>query len=117
MPRFIAFGFLALALVWIPPTANAANPSLGSISPPGGQRGTEVDVTFGGGRLADAQEIMLYYPGISVKKFEVKGDNQVITTLAIAPECRIGIHAMRVRTASGISDLKTFSVGLFPETA
>lgn len=72
---------------------------------------------FGGARLADAQEIMLYYPGIAVKKFEIKGDNQVITTLAIAPDCRLGIHAMRVRTASGISELKTFSVGLLPETS
>lgn len=118
MPRFIATGLLALALVWTSPQpADAANPSLGSIAPRGAQRGTEVQVTFGGGRLADAQQIMLYYPGISVKKFEVKADNQVLTTLAIAPDCRIGIHAMRVRSASGISDLKTFSVGLLPETA
>ena len=32
-------------------------------------------------------------------------------TLTIAPDCRLGIHALRVRTATGISNLRTFSVG------
>lgn len=114
MRRFIVLSWL-IALA--PTLANAANPSLGSISPRGAQRGTEVEVLFGGARLTDAQEILFYYPGITVKQFEVKADNQVRTVLAIAPDCRIGIHAMRVRTASGISDLKTFSVGLLPEVA
>jgi hypothetical protein len=118
MPRLLICRYLlVLALLGVATAAHAANPSLGSISPRGAQRGTEIEVTFGGARLADAQEIMLYYPGISVKQLEVKGDNQVKTTLVIAPDCRLGIHAMRVRTASGISDLKTFSVGLLPEVS
>src|SRR5689334_5866430 len=99
MRRFIVLSWL-IALA--PAFAQAANPSLGSISPRGAQRGTEVEVMFGGARLTDAQEILFYYPGISVKQFEAKADNQVRTVLAIAPDCRIGIHAMRVRTATGI---------------
>ena len=94
--------------------ANAASPSLGVIQPRGAQRGTEAVVTFNGGRLADAQEILLYYPGITVKKLEVVNDAQVKVTFAIAPDCPLGEHAFRVRTATGISDLRTFWVGALP---
>jgi hypothetical protein len=92
----------------------AASPSLGIIQPRGAQRGTEAVVTFSGGRLADAQEILVYYPGITVKKLEVVNDAQLKVTLTIAPDCRLGDHAFRVRTASGVSDLRTLWVGALP---
>ena len=76
----------------------------------GAQRGTEVEVTFNGARLADAQEILFYSPGIAVTGLEA-ADNAVKTKLAIAADCRLGQHAMRVRTASGTSELRTFYVG------
>jgi hypothetical protein len=81
--------------------------------PRGGQRGTEVVLTFGGARLADAQEVMCYSPGFQVAKLDVK-DNQVQATVKIAADCRLGEHAFRVRTASGVSDLKTIWVGALP---
>lgn len=105
------------AMLTVARPAWSASPSLGGISPYGGQRGKEVEVFFNGARLADAQEILLYYPGIKVAHFEVVNDNQVKTRLAIDPECRLGIHAMRVRTASGLSELRTFMVGALPEVA
>ncbi|HVX15632.1 MAG TPA: PPC domain-containing protein [Pirellulales bacterium] len=92
-------------------------PRLGAIVPYGGQRGTEIDVAFNGDDLDDAQEILLYYPGIKVLSLEAGNDKTVKTKLQIAADCRIGIHAMRVRTASGISNLRTFSVGALPEVA
>ena len=95
--------------------ASAADPQLGGISPYGAQRGTEVEVNFNGARLADAQEILLYYPGIKVASLEAVNDNSVKTKLSIAPDCRLGIHAMRVRTATGVSNLRTFSVGAMPD--
>lgn len=95
--------------------ALAANPTLSTIRPGGAQRGQEVEVQFGGARLGDSPDILFYYPGIEVKKVEASGDNRVKATLAIAPDCRPGIHALRVRTASGVSNLKTFMVGLLPD--
>ncbi len=92
----------------------SASPSVGTISPVGAQRGIETDVTFNGDRLADAQEILFYSPGIEVKALEAV-DNAVKVKLAIAPDCRLGQHAMRVRTASGNSELRTFYVGALPE--
>ena len=79
--------------------------STGSITPNGAQRGTEIDVTFNGARLADAQEILFYTPGISVKSLEGT-DGAVKTKLAIAADCRLGQHALRVRTRKEIVDVE-----------
>jgi len=112
--KSLLFSLCALCLCGELSFLNAASPSLGSIQPRGAQRGTEAVVTFNGGRLADAQEILIYYPGITVKKLEVVNDAAVKATLAIAADCRLGEHAFRVRTAGGISDLRTFWVGAMP---
>jgi hypothetical protein len=95
---------------------HAASPGFGSTTPIGAQRGTEIEVQFNGDRLGDAQQIMLYEPGITVTHLEVAGPTAVKTKLAIAPDCRLGFHAMRIRTATGISNLRTFSIGALPET-
>src|SRR6187200_2446253 len=86
----------------------AASPSLGGIQPRGAQRGTEAVLTFSGARLADAQEVLAYYPGVSVKKLEVVNDAALKVTVAIAADCRLGEHAFRIRTATGVSELRTF---------
>ncbi len=105
-------GAIALA-AYVP--AEAARPHLARIVPCGGQRGTEVDVVLAGQRLGDAQELMLYGPGIRVLKLEPKGEDTVHARLALAADCRLGVHAVRVRSATGISNLQLFSVGALPE--
>ena len=92
----------------------AASPVLSVIQPRGAQRGTEAVLTFSGGRLADAQEVLAYYPGIAVKKMEVVNDATLKVTATIAADCRLGEHAFRVRTATGVSELRTFWVGALP---
>lgn len=97
--------------------AQAASPSLTAIEPHGGQRGTELDVSLVGDRLGDAQEILFYYPGVKLVKIEKAEDKQLKCRLKIAADCRLGEHALRVRTASGISDLRAFYVGALPAVA
>ena len=92
----------------------AADPALSYVMPHGAQRGTEVDVVLQGARLSDAQELLLYEPGIEVREFRGDGD-KAHAKLAIAADCRLGIHALRVRTATGISPLRTFFVGPLKE--
>ncbi len=101
----------------IMPAANSwgADPVLTSTQPNGFQRGTEVVAKFSGARLSDAQAILLYRPGIEVKELQAKDDKQFTVKLAIAPDCPLGFHALRVRTATGISNLQTISVGALPE--
>ena len=101
-----AFGLLAMAT-----TTFATAPRLNSITPPGGQRGTEVDVRFNGERLDDAQEVVFYGKGIEV--VELKTNK---ARLKIASDCPLGEHHVRIRCASGISDLRLFYVGPFATT-
>jgi hypothetical protein len=117
MRRSISFAFALCALGILAGQSPAASPVLGGIQPRGAQRGTEAILTFAGGRLADAQEVLVYYPGITVKKLEVVNDAQLKVTVAIAADCRLGEHAFRVRTATGVSDVRTFWVGALPEVA
>ncbi len=95
-------------------TGQAASPRLSAVVPYGAQRGTDVEVRLAGANLQDAQEILLYDDGIEVTAFEVAAPNQVKATLRIAPDCRLGAHRLRIRTATGISDLRTFHVGALP---
>jgi hypothetical protein len=97
-------------------TASAMSPHLAATSPVGAQRGTELEVTLSGDRLADAQEVLWYSPGIQVAKLEVPTNQAAVVKaqLKIAPDCPLGEHALRLRCASGVSDLRTFWVGPFP---
>jgi hypothetical protein len=92
----------------------AATPVLNAIQPRGAQRGTDAVLTFSGGRLSDAKEVQVYYPGISVGKLEVVNDATVKVTVKIAPDCRLGEHCFRLRCNSGISEMRTFWVGALP---
>jgi hypothetical protein len=112
----------ALALLVFSWGAGAASPQLTRIVPRGGQRGTEVVLNFDGQRLADAQEVLLYEPGLTVTKIEQPTEKklagkQVKVTVKIAPDARVGEYQMRLRTATGISELKTFWVGTMPIVA
>src|SRR5271163_5068916 len=94
---------------------HAASPSLTAIRPVGGQRGTQLEITLSGARLGDAQEIIYYQSGITTVGLKKLDDNSVRATIKIAQDCALGLHDLRVRTATGISELRTFSVGALRE--
>ncbi len=114
---FAQFNLALFALVLGATSAFAASPVLSNIIPRGGQRGTEVEVVFNGQRLDDAQELMIYEPGIEVAEFAVVNDKQVKAKLKVAADCVLGTKHIRVRSASGLSDLRTFRVGAMPNVA
>jgi len=106
-----------LVFLLAPALALAVSPKLNSISPSGAQRGTEIEVRFNGQRLDDAKEVVLYTSGISIVKMEAVKSDAVKATLRLAPDCRLGEHQMRLRTATGVSELRTFFVGALPVVA
>ena len=109
---------LVLLVLWVSTTlATAASPSLGAIRPVGAQRGTEIEVTLSGARLGDAKEIFYYQPGITTVSLARVDDNTVKAKLKIAAAAPLGLHELRVRTASGISELRTFSVGALKDVS
>jgi len=116
MPRFLFCASLALACLftsWV----DAAAPQLSRITPRGAQRGTEVELTFTGQRLDDAQQLMIYEPGLDVLEFKVADDKTVKVKVKIAPDCVLGTKHMRLRGASGLTDMRTFRVGALPTVA
>ncbi len=116
MQRFVSAGVFwmtILAATLILSESRAASPRLNLITPRGIQRGTEGTLTFHGGPFKDAQEILFFSPGITVTKLEPT-DGNVVAYVKVAPDCRMGEHVAHVRTASGISDYRTFYVGGLP---
>lgn len=90
------------------------SPVVSGISPRGGQRGTELQVTFAGERLDGFQEVMCYEPGLSISEVQVKDGKSLTAKVTIAPDARLGEYSVRVRTAGGLSLLRSFYVGQFP---
>src|SRR5438105_15794807 len=61
--------FLFLLLITV--QAHATAPHLASITPTGGQRGTELEVSFQGERLQDTEEIICYEPVVQIAKLNL----------------------------------------------
>jgi hypothetical protein len=93
---------------------NAATPDVQVVLPRGVQRGTEADLVLHGARLDDAKEILFYSPGITVTSLEAKSPTELKAHVQIAKDAHIGEYALRVRSETGISDLRTLYVGPFP---
>ncbi len=96
----------------------AAYPEFNSIQPRGGQRGKDVEVTFSGNRLADAEEIISYNPaGIKALEFKAENPTTLKVKLHIEANCQLGEQLFRVRTKSGLSYARNFFVDQFPDVA
>ena len=93
-------------------TAEAGTPRLSHVSPAGGQRGAETEVTFIGSNLLDARGFLFDEPGIE-GTVKTEG-NKVTGMIKIAPGVRLGEHTFRLITASGVSDVRLFYVTPFP---
>jgi hypothetical protein len=107
--------------------ADAGIPRLLRLTPPGGQRGTTVEVEFIGRGLEQPREILFYESGISVVSMEavetaignngrpqpVEPGTRVRVRLSIAGDCALGAHGLRLRTSSGLSEYHRFFVGPF----
>jgi len=115
-PTVLVALFLLIGLIAADRPLFAANPEVARLSPTGGQRGTEVVVKLEGARLADLQQLVFFEPGLTVTSLELAPPTAATVKLTIAPDCRLGLHAMRFRSATGLSNLRTFSVGALPET-
>ena len=129
---------VALALVLpllIPSLARAqAFPTLATVAPQGGQRGTTVSVAFTGDRLAGASALVFDADGLSAtitghsgqksatfSGAGVSGDipdaGRLAVDVTIDATAAIGVHFVRVSTPDGVSNALPFVVGDLPESA
>lgn len=118
MPRRALLHAASLAAAMVTcAVASAAAPQLEALLPRGAQQGTEVELQLSGDRLADAEQLLIYEPGLEVLSFEVVNEKQIKAKLKIAADCSLGTKRLRVRTKTGLSDMKTFRVGSLPNHA
>ena len=115
MPKLSPAKALILFCVLLCITSQAVAPSVSIVYPRGGQRNTDLEVIFSGGNLADAVDVMFHTPGISLVSLTAAEAGKVTATLHIDENCALGIHGMRIRTKTGVSNLELFSVGNLPE--
>ena len=91
-----------------------AGPSVESVSPGIGQRGSDFTLKLVGAGLNDAQELLLYSTGITCLDLKAVSDNELSVRLRSSSDCRLGSHPFRVRTSGGISELRIFRVTPLP---
>ncbi len=108
---------LALLLFSLPCSLHATSPHLASIQPAGVQRGTELELSLEGDRLQDAEQIICYEPGVEVLKLSLVTNKIVKAQIKVGPDSRLGEYHLRLRTATGLSELRTLFVGPFPFVA
>jgi hypothetical protein len=107
--------------------ATATTPKLARLYPPGGQRGTTVEVELFGRHLDAPQEVLFYQPGVTVegiepvttgvqngKSYAVEPGYRVKVRFKIAADCPPGPVGFRLRTAGGLTEYHRFFVGPFP---
>lgn len=118
---------LALALAiscFAAQTALAQLPQarLNTVFPIGGQRGTAIELTLGGGvDLDEASQLYFSHPGITAvpKTQMVDGKPQPVPgqfVVTIAADVPVGAYDIRVRSLYGLSNPRTFTVGALKET-
>src|SRR5690349_13025494 len=102
LPRSVCL-FLLFAF-----SVQATSPHLASIIPTGGQRGSELEISLTGDRLQDAEEIICYEKGIQILKLSSVTNKVVKAEVKLTSDCELGEHHLRVRTTTGLSELRTF---------
>jgi hypothetical protein len=107
----------------------AGLPRLARVTPPGGSRGTTVEVEFSGRHLEQPKDVLFYEPGIKAEAVEmletavgpnggkplrVEPGTRVRVRLKIDADCPLGPHGVRLVTADGLTEYHRFFVGPFP---
>src|SRR6478609_1476206 len=90
-----------LATILAVSAVRAGDPQINSLAPYGLERSKEAALTITGSGLATAAEILFYTPGFTVKNLESPKDDTLKATIAVAPDCELGLHALRIRSLGG----------------
>jgi hypothetical protein len=96
-------------------SAWAINPSLSTIIPRGAKRGDTVELTFRGRELADTVDLVFHDSGLKLVEMGEIEAGKFTCKVEIAPDCTLGTKGVRVRTKTGVSNLRLFSVGALAE--
>lgn len=89
-------------------------PSIESVESPAIERGTNDQLKIVGANLANAREVVFYQRGVACQAIEVINNEELSLQLTTQVDCPTGMHAFRLRTDDGFSELRTFAVTPYP---
>lgn len=92
----------------------AGGPSLEALRPPIGSRGTEFSVIARGASLGEVKEVISYKDGLKFRSIEKVSDDEIRLTFSTTPDSPLGIYPIRLRSAGGLSELRTITLTPFP---
>src|SRR5207248_5207018 len=93
-------------------------PQLTKVSPPAGQRGQSIRVTFEGKYLDTASEVLSNPPQVSAKLVaEGKSPSSIQADITLPADLPAGAVKLRIKTPAGQSAELPFIVDLFPTVA
>lgn len=95
-------------------TALGGGPSLEALRPPIGTRGTEFSVIARGSSLGEVKEVLTYRDGMKFLAIEKVNDDEVKLTFSSTPDTPLGVYPIRLRSAGGLSELRTITLTPFP---
>ncbi len=104
LPLALAASALGLSI------ASAAEPTVRTLSPIGMERGTEVSVEVVGEELADVHQVLFYSPGLEAKDVKSVDGKKATFKVVASKEAECELHAFRLVTKNGLSNLRLFSV-------
>jgi hypothetical protein len=92
-------------------------PTLDPILPPGGQRGTAVEVTLAGRGIGGPHSVWLDAAGVTISPAATTGKDstQFRARMEVSPTAPLGMHRLRLTTAGGLSNLRPFCIDALPE--
>ena len=112
---------IAVALLCVSPLqAQLPQARITSVFPPGGQRGTTVDVVVGGGSDLDELDAMTFsHPEITAVAKRDANNNPVANTFTVSIGANVpaGLYDVRVKGLFGISNPRIFRVDSLVEAA
>jgi hypothetical protein len=91
-------------------------PAVANLFPPGGQRGTTVEVEVQGRELADALGLLATVPvQATIVPDKKEPASRALVRLQIPKEVPLGVHLLRLTTRRGVSNPVPFCVDELPE--
>jgi hypothetical protein len=102
-----------------PPVPNPAAPTLSPILPLGAQRGTSPELTLTGTNLAEPVALWTNIPGAKVtiptEANNGKEPTKLRVKLDVPKDAPLGLYAVRLATARGMSNLRLFCIDDLPQ--
>jgi hypothetical protein len=102
------------------PPPSLPQPRLETVTPCGGRAGSSVELALAGTDLDGARALLFSHPGITAEPIDPPaapkpGDPPPRFRVAVAADCPVGTHDLRVVNALGVSNPRAFVVGDRPE--